>query len=59
MAPFDFAHPDGVPPSDLICCVQNLRLLLNIRQVFHWQLLFWYPQAFHQLRHVKQIMHCG
>jgi hypothetical protein len=65
MAPFDFAHPDGVPPSDPICCLQNLGWLLNVRQilldfkVFRWQLLFWYSQAFLQLKHVKHIVHCG
>jgi hypothetical protein len=64
MAPFDFAHSDGVPLSDPICYLQNLRWLLNVCQillnfkVFHWQLLFWYSQAFLQLRHVKHIVHC-
>jgi hypothetical protein len=65
MTPFDFAHSDGVPPSDPIYCLQNLRWLLNVRQillnfkVFRSQLLLWYSQAFLQLRHVKHIMHYG
>jgi hypothetical protein len=52
MAPFDFAHPNGVPMSDLICYLQNLGWLLNVRQiflsfkVFRWQLLFLYSQTF-------------
>jgi hypothetical protein len=65
MAPFDFAHRDGVPPGDPICCLQNLRWLLNISQIFlnfkifRWQLLFLYSQAFLQLRHVEHIVHYG
>jgi hypothetical protein len=31
MAPFDFAHSDGVPPSDPICYLQYLGWLLNVR----------------------------
>jgi hypothetical protein len=65
MAPFNFAHPDGFSPSDPICYLQNMSWLLNIRQiflnfkVFRWQLLFWYSQAFLQLRHMEHIVHSG
>jgi hypothetical protein len=65
MTPFDFAHPDGISPSDPICCLQNLSWLLNIGQIllnfkiFCWQLLLWHSQAFLQLRHMELEMAMG
>jgi hypothetical protein len=63
--PPDFAHSDGLPSGDFVCNLKDLRWLLNVVQVlldfktFHWQLLFWHIQALLQLRHMKDIMHCG
>jgi hypothetical protein len=63
--PSDFAHSDGLPLGDSICSLKDLcwflyvgQVLLNL-QTFHWQLLFWHMQALLQLRHMKDIMHCG
>jgi hypothetical protein len=61
--PSDFAHSDGLPSGDFVCSLKDLRWFLRVSQVlldfktFHWQLLFWYSQAFLQLRHMKYIMH--
>ena len=42
VTPFDLAHPDGAPPGDPICCLQNLCWLLNVRQVFlNFKVLYW------------------
>jgi hypothetical protein len=63
--PFDFAHSDGLPSGDFVCNLKDLHWLLNVGQVLldfetlHWQLLFWHTQALLQLRHMKNIMHCG
>jgi hypothetical protein len=65
MIPSDFAHSDGLPSSDSVCGLKDLHWLLDVGQVFldfktfHWQLLFWHTQALLQLRHMKDIMHCG
>ena len=64
VTPSDFAHPDGVPPGDSVCKLQNLCWLLYVCQilldfqVLHWQLFFWYSQTLLQLRHVEHIVHC-
>jgi hypothetical protein len=63
MAPFDFAHPDGAPLSDSVCCLQNMGWLLDVSQIFlnfellSWQLLLRHSQAFLQLRHMEHVMH--
>jgi hypothetical protein len=63
--PSAFAHSYGLPSGDSICSLKDLRWLLNVGQVlldfkvFHWQLLFWHSQTLLQLRHMKDIMHCG
>jgi hypothetical protein len=65
VTPYDFAHSDSFPPGDSVYSLKNLRWLLYVGQVlldlqtFHWQLLFWHTQTLLQLRHVKDIMHCG
>jgi hypothetical protein len=63
--PSDFAHSDCLPSGDSVCSLKDLRWLLNVGQVlldfkaFHWQLLLWHSQTLLQLRHMKDIMHCG
>jgi hypothetical protein len=65
VTPSDFAHSDSLPPGDFVCSLKNLCWLLYVRQIlldfqtFHWQLLFWHTQTLLQLRHMKDIMHCG
>jgi hypothetical protein len=65
VTPSDFAHSDSLPPGDSVCSLKNLRWLLYVGQVlldlqtFHRQLLFWHTQTLLQLRHMKDIMHCG
>jgi hypothetical protein len=65
VTPSDFAHSDSFPLGDSVCSLKNLRWLLYVGQVlldlqtFHWQLLFWHMQSLLQLRHMKDIMHCG
>jgi hypothetical protein len=63
MIPPDFAHSDGLPSSDSVCGLKDLRWLLNVGEVlldfktFNWQLLFWHSQTLLQLKHMKNIMH--
>jgi hypothetical protein len=65
VTPSDFAHSDSLPPGDSVCSLKNLSWLLYVGQVlldlqtFYWQLLFWHTQTLLQLRHMKDIMHCG
>jgi hypothetical protein len=65
VTPSDFAHSDGLPSGDSVCGLKDLRWFLCVGQVlldlqtFHWQLLLWHTQTLLQLRHMKDIMHCG
>jgi hypothetical protein len=65
VTPSDLAHSVSFPLGVSVCSLKNLRWLLYVGQVlldlqtFHWQLLLWHTQALLQLRHMKDIMHCG